>query len=66
MKTLSQKYKNIIVFATLIQSNLVSVKAQLDNDSKVSKNIYDEIIYKTDNVNGAIQNYIRRYLQKGK
>jgi hypothetical protein len=65
MKTLSQKYKNIIVFATLIQSNLVSVKAQLDNDNKVSKNIYDEIIYKTENLNGAIQNYIRRYLQKG-
>jgi len=65
MKSLSQEYKDVIVFATLIQDNLTSVHAQKNNDKKVQKNIYDEIIYKTDNLSGAIENYIRRYLEKG-
>ena len=65
MKNLSQEYKDVIVFATLIQDNLTSVQAQKNTDKKVQNNIYDEIIYKTDNLNGAIENYIRKYLEKG-
>jgi hypothetical protein len=65
MKNLSQGYKDVVVFATLIQDNLTSVHAQKNTSSRVSRNIYSEIIYKTDNLNGAIENYIRRYLEKG-
>jgi hypothetical protein len=65
MKNLSRGYKDVVVFATLIQDNLTSVHAQKNTDKKVQKNIYSEIIYKTDNLNGAIENYIRRYLEKG-
>jgi hypothetical protein len=65
MKNLSREYKDVVVFATLIQDNLTSVHAQKNTDSRVSRNIYSEIIYKTDNLNGAIENYIRRYLEKG-
>jgi hypothetical protein len=65
MKNLSQEYKDVVVFATLIQDNLTSVHAQKNTDSRVSRNIYSQIIYKTDNLNGAIENYIRRYLEKG-
>ena len=65
MKNLSRVYKDVVVFATLIQDNLTSVHAQKNTDSRVSRNIYSEIIYKTDNLNGAIENYIRRYLEKG-
>jgi hypothetical protein len=65
MKNLSRDYKDVVVFATLIQDNLTSVHAQKNTDSRVSRNIYSQIIYKTDNLNGAIENYIRRYLEKG-
>jgi hypothetical protein len=65
MKNLSREYKDVVVFATLIQDNLTSVHAQKNTDSRVSRNIYSQIIYKTDNLNGAIENYIRRYLEKG-
>jgi hypothetical protein len=65
MKSLSRVYKDVVVFATLIQDNLTSVHAQKNTDSRVSRNIYSQIIYKTDNLNGAIENYIRKYLQKG-
>jgi hypothetical protein len=65
MKSLSRDYKDVIIFATLIQDNLTRVHAQKNTDKKVQKNIYDEIIYKTDNLSGAIENYIRRYLEKG-
>jgi hypothetical protein len=65
MKNLSRGYKDVVVFATLIQDNLTSVHAQKNTDSRVSRNIYSQIIYKTDNLNGAIENYIRRYLEKG-
>jgi hypothetical protein len=65
MKNLSRVYKDVVVFATLIQDNLTSVHAQKNTDSRVSRNIYSQIIYKTDNLNGAIENYIRRYLEKG-
>jgi hypothetical protein len=65
MKNLSRVYKDVVVFATLIQDNLTSVHAQKNTDSRVSRNIYSQIIYKTDNLSGAIENYIRRYLEKG-
>jgi len=65
MKSLSRDYKDVIIFATLIQDNLTRVHAQKNTDKKVQKNIYDEIIYKTNNLSGAMENYIRRYLQKG-
>jgi hypothetical protein len=65
MKNLSRVYKDVVVFATLIQDNLTSVHAQKNTDIRVSRNIYSQIIYKTDNLNGAIENYIRKYLQKG-
>jgi hypothetical protein len=65
MKNLSREYKDVVIFATLIQDNLTSVHAQKNTDKKVQKNIYDEIIYKTNNLSGAMENYIRRYLQKG-
>jgi hypothetical protein len=65
MKNLSRGYKDVVVFATLIQDNLTSVHAQKNTGSRVSRNIYSQIIYKTDNLNGAIENYIRKYLEKG-
>lgn len=64
MDTLQVKYKGTIVFATRIQDNLVSVDAQIDSNAKVVRNIYKEIIYKTDNVSGALNCYIKNYLSK--
>ena len=64
MKSLSKEYKDMIIFATLIQDNLTSVQAQ-KNTSSIVRNTYKEIIYKTDNLNGAIENYVTRYLENG-
>lgn len=65
MKSLSQKYKDITIYATLIQDDLTSVWAQKNTDSTFAKNIYNEVIYKTNNLSGAIDNYIKNYLEKG-
>lgn len=64
METAKVKYKSTVVFANRIQDNLVSVWAQIDSDEKVVRNIYKEIIYKTSNVNGALNYYIESYLSK--
>jgi len=62
MKSLCKKYNGLIVFATLIKDELVSVKAQLDNDNKIEKNIYQEKIYKTSDLTKALNHYIKTIL----
>ena len=64
MDTAKAKYKGTVVFANRIQDNLVSVMAQIDTTEKVVRNIYKEIIYRTSNVNGALNHYIETYLSK--
>ena len=66
MKNTSVQYKDTTVFAVLIQPNLVSVHAQLNDGKVVSPNIYEEFIYRTDNLQAAINTYITKYLSKGK
>jgi hypothetical protein len=66
MKNTSVQYKDTTVFAVLIQPNLVSVHAQLNDGKEVSPNIYEEFIYRTDNLQAAINTYITKYLSKGK
>jgi hypothetical protein len=62
MKSLCKKYNGLIVFATLIKNELVSVQAQLDNDNKIEKNIYQEKIYKTSDLIKALNHYIKTIL----
>lgn len=64
MKSLSKKYKGALIFATLLNDNLTSVWAQLDDGKTISKNIYEEKIYRTNNLSGAIEHYIKTYLEK--
>lgn len=61
MQSLSKKYKNTVVFANLIQPNLVSVHAQLDVKG-TARNLFEERIYKTSNLAGALEYYIQNYL----
>lgn len=63
MKSFSLVYGKTKVFASLIQPKLVSVKAQRNNDLIVSKNLYDEKLYKTNNLEGAVNYYIETYLK---
>lgn len=53
-----------MVFSVQIQPNLVSVMAQLDTDEKVVKNVYDEKLYLTSDLEGALNYYIESYLKK--
>jgi len=57
MKTLSKVVGNLRVFACQIQERLVSCTTQYDNDFN-SKNDFKEIIFKTNNVELALNKYI--------
>lgn len=63
MKNYSLVYGKTKVFAVLIQPNLVSVHAQLNTDASVVRNLYDERIYKTNDLIGATNYYIEKYLK---
>lgn len=64
MKTINKVVGNLRVFAVQIQDNLVSCTAQYDTPS-ISKNDFKEIIFKTNNVEGALNKYIEM-LKDGK
>ena len=58
MKTINKVVGNLRVFACQIQENLVSCTAHYDTKG-VSKNDFKEIIFKTNNVEGALNRYIQ-------
>ena len=64
MKTISKVVGNLRVFAVQIQENLVSCKAQYDTPF-TQRNNFKEIIFKTSNVEGALNKYIEM-LKNGK
>lgn len=64
MKTINKVVDNLRVFACQIQGNLVSCTAHYDTPF-TSKNDFKEIIFKTNNVEGALNKYIEM-LKDGK
>ena len=65
MKTISKVVGNLRVWACQIQDNLVSCEAQYDTDLNTRGTGYKEIIFKTNNVEGALNKYIE-LLKSGK
>ena len=63
MKTLSKVVGNLRVFACQTQERLVSCEAQYNNEFN-SKNNFKEIIFKTNNVELALNKYIEM-LERG-
>jgi hypothetical protein len=63
MKTLSKVVGNLRVFACQIQERLVSCEAQYNNEFN-SKNNFKEIIFKTNNVELALNKYVKM-LERG-
>lgn len=64
MKTINKVVDNLRCFAVQIQENLVSCTAQYDTPF-TSKNDFKEIIFKTNNVELALNKYIEM-LEDGK
>ena len=58
MKTISKVIGNLRVWACQIQPNLVSCEVHYDTDLNTRGTGYKEIIFKTSNVEGALQKYI--------
>lgn len=58
MKTINKVVGNLRVFAVQIQENLVCCNAQYNNEFN-NRNNFKEIIFKTSNVEGALNQYIR-------
>lgn len=57
MKTINKVVGNLKVFACQIQENLVSCTTQYNNPFN-SKNDFKEVIFKTNNVELALNKYI--------
>jgi len=58
MKTISKVVGDFRVWACQIQNNLVSCTAHYDNPFN-SKNDFEEVIFKTNNVELALNKYIK-------
>jgi hypothetical protein len=65
MKTISKVVDNLRVWACQIQDNLVSCTAHYDTDLNTRGPGYREIIFKTNNVELALNKYIEM-LKNGK
>lgn len=65
MKTINKVVGNLRVWACQIQENLVSCDAQYDNDLNCKSPNLKEIIFKTNNVELALNKYIE-LLKDGK
>lgn len=63
MENYSLVYGNTKVFAVLLKDNSVSVQAFINTDANVVRNLYDEKIYKTNDLQGAVNYYIKTYLK---
>lgn len=58
MKTINKVVGNLRVWACQIQERLVSCTVHYDTDLNTRGTGYKEIIFKTNNVEGALQKYI--------
>lgn len=65
MKTMNKVVGNLRVFACQIQENLVSCDVQYNNDFNSRGTGYKEIIFKTNNVEMALNKYVEM-LKNGK
>ena len=64
MRTISKVVGNLRVFACQIQERLVSCTAHYDNDFNTRSTGFKEIIFKTNNVELALNKYIEM-LERG-
>ena len=55
------KHNGYIIFATKLQDNLISCEASLDTDASCVKITHKEIIYRTNNLDLALDAYIKAF-----
>lgn len=58
MKTISKVVDNLRVWACQIQERLVSCTVHYDTDLNTRGTGYKEIIFKTNNIEGALNKYV--------